>query len=148
MLTAAQLYTNDQVRAILTVSSADLTDKTLELYGLDDDLCIYLDKHIPEWESITDVKHIRLLKVFAKYYCASVTALTAPVFILKKMSDGNNEGQRSDKDGFRWLAEELKAKADEVLADLLEDLGLEVTTNLSLVGISSPARDVITDPRT
>lgn len=139
----------DQVRAVLTVSEADLPDDTLEQFGLEDELEDILDKRLPEWSGITIPKFERKLRIFTKYQAAAILALTAPIFVLKKMTDGANEGQRSDKDGLRWLVDELQGKADTVMDDLLEELGIEVgTTNVQLVGISTPSRDPITEPRT
>lgn len=139
----------DQVRAVLTVSEADLPDDTLEQFGLEDEVEDILDKRIPEWSEITIPKLERKLRIFTKYQAAAILALTAPIFILKKMTDGSNEGQRSDKDGLRWLADELQGKADTVMDDILDELGIEVgTTNVQLVGISVPTRDPVTDPRT
>lgn len=143
-----ELLDLDVVRNVLTVSESDLPDHILEDYGLEDEIAILLDKFVPDWESLdeaVDSKTIRKLRVYTKYKAAAIVAVTAPVFILKKSTDGNNEGQRSDRDGFRWLADELNAKADKVMADILEE---DVSSYLfSLTSAVSPSRDVITEAR-
>lgn len=138
----------DQIRAVLTVSEADLPDEVMEDFGLEDEIEDILDVRVPLWSEIALPKLQRKLRVFVKYKAAATLALMAPVFVLKKMTDGANEGQRSDRDGFRWLAEELDAKAEKALAGLLEELDVEVFTGYSeLVGVVNPLRDPITEPR-
>lgn len=137
-----------QVRSVLTVSPADLPDSVLEGYGLEDDLQADLDRRLPQWETLTTDSHLRQLRMYVKYRAAALIAVTAPIFVLKKSSDGSNEGQRSDRDGFLWLADELNAKADEILADMLEELDLTIGVEpFELVGKSTPSRDPITEPR-
>lgn len=138
----------NQIRAVLTVSEADLPDEVMEDFGLEDEIEDILDDRVPKWTEIVLPKLQRKLRVFVKYKAAATVALMAPVFILKKMTDGANEGQRSDRDGFRWLAEELDAKAEKALAGLLEELDVEVFPGYSeLVGVVNPLRDPITEPR-
>ena len=138
----------DQIRAVLTVSEADLPDEVMEDFGLADEIEDILDDRVPSWSEVVLPKLQRKLRVFVKYKAAATIALMAPVFVLKKMTDGANEGQRSDRDGFRWLAEELDAKAEKALAGLLEELDVEVFTGYSeLVGVVNPLRDPITEPR-
>lgn len=138
----------DQVRSVLTVSPVDLPDEVLEGYGLEDDLAADLDARLPSWETLNDSSHLRSLRMFVKYRAAALIAVTAPVFVLKKSTDGSNEGQRSDRDGFLWLAENLNARANAILSELLEELGEDVEVEpFELVGKSMPARDPITEPR-
>lgn len=138
----------DQVRSVLTVSPVDLPDEVLEGYGLEDDLAADLDSRLPSWETLNDSSHLRSLRMFVKYRAAALIAVTAPVFVLKKSTDGSNEGQRSDRDGFLWLAENLNARANAILSGLLEELGEDVEVEpFELVGKSIPARDPITEPR-
>ena len=143
-LILSDLLNLDTVRGVLTVSEADLPDEVLENYGLEDEIGMLLDRNVPNWEEIDDSSKERKLRVYVKYKAAAIVAVTAPVFILKKMTDGNNEGQRSDRDGFRWIADEFNAKADEVLTDLLE---LETSTGFVITSAVSPTRDAITEPR-
>ena len=148
MLTIDDIFSPIQVRFLLTVSEADLPDEVLMQYGLEDELGARLDKKLPTWATLTDSGHVRSLRMYARYYCVSVVARLAPVFVLKKMTDGANEGQRMDKEGLRWLADELAGRADEILNDLLEDLDIDVPAEgVQLVGRVVPLRDPITDPR-
>ena len=148
MLDISDLLDLDQVRAVLTVSEADLPNETLEDYGLEDELEDILDRRLPTWSEIDKPKLQRKLRIFVKYKAAATIALMAPVFLLKKMTDGANEGQRSDKDGFRWLADELNGRAEEAMADILDELGEELVYGVGeLVGKSEPLRDPITEPR-
>lgn len=148
MLTVDDILSPLQIRVVLTVSEADLPDEVLLGFGLEDELEDVLDKKLPTWEGLSERTHVRKLRMFSKYYCASVVARQAPVFILKKMTDGANEGQRSDRDGFRWLADELAGRAAGILDDLLEELDLkEGSDPVELVGRVIPLRDPITEPR-
>lgn len=141
------LTTTTQVRHVLTVSEADLPDSVLHGFGLEDDLQADIEQWLPEWEAITEEKHIRRICLYAKYFCAGTIALMARVFILKKATDGSNEGQRSDADGFAELAELLLGKADQHRLALQEDLGVETVRAYTLVSRLSPDRDVITQAR-
>lgn len=137
-----------QVRAVLTVSEADLPDTVLEDQGLEDDLAEELHSWIPEWEALTEEAPKRKLRLFAKYYLAGTVAGMATVFVLKKMTDGSNEGQRSDKDGYSHLASILLHRASGIKAELLEEL--DQVPEMSIPTITSrvtPARDVITEGR-
>lgn len=146
------LTTTEQIRAVLTVSETDLPDEVIDTYGIDDDLAEALEGSIPTWEGIIvtpDTKNSRRLRLFAKYYCAATLAVMAQTFILKKDTDGSNEGQRSDKDGFAWMAPALLAKANGYVLLIQEDLGTapEAVSPVSLMTRVVPDRDVITQPR-
>lgn len=148
MITISDLLVIAQVRNVLTVSEADLPEEVLVGFGLEDELEDVIASKIPTWSEISVPSQLRKLRLFTKYKAAAIVALMAPVFILKKMTDGSNEGQRSDRDGFRWLAEDLGAKADSLMEELLEDLGMAVTVlPFELVGRVTPERDPITEPR-
>lgn len=142
------LTSSDQIRSVLTVSQADLPDETLDAYGLEDDLAVDLDNWATDWSSIVDVTQARLLRLYAKYFCAGTVAATAPVFVLTKMSDGDNEGQRSGNEGFLWLSKALLAKAAGYRSQLLEVLGTaQAVSSVPLLSRVPPARDVITQAR-
>lgn len=149
-----ELTTTEQIRNVLTVSKADLPDQVIEGYGLEDDLGAVLDKALPGvWEPIVASglpgKQLRLLRLFAKYFCAGSLAKTAQVFVLKKITDGSNEGQRSDKDGWLWLSATLLGQATAALDELVDDLGLTPPDVVPYSQISRvvPSRDPITTPR-
>lgn len=149
MILLPELISPAQIRSILTVSEADLPDETLSGYGLEDDVAIFLDSKLTAWEDFDAVPTLhRKLRVLVKYKAAAIVAVTAPVFILKKMTDGSNEGQRSDKDGFVWLQAKLEAKVQESLDGILDELGTNYDNyTISFVGRSIPSRDPITEPR-
>lgn len=148
MINISELVDPFQIRSVLTVSEADLPNEVLIGFGLEDEVADVLDRLVPTWAEIIDPKQLRKLRLYSKYKAAAIVAVMAPVFILKKMTDGSNEGQRSDRDGFRWLAEDLGKRADAIMDELLEDLGLAVTVEpFELVGRVIPERDPITEPR-
>jgi len=145
---ALSLTSFSQIRGVLTVSEADLSDEGLESYGLGDDLAVDLDEWLEGWELITDEKQTRLLRLYAKYFCAATVAATAPVFVLTKQTDGANEGQRSGNEGFRWLADSLMAKALSYRDKLLELVGEPVSTGeMVFAARVIPTRDPVTEPR-
>lgn len=148
MTSISDLLNLSQVRSVLTVSPSDLPDSVLESYGLEDDIEAILDSRLENWREFEDVKHLRSLRLFTKFKAASIVAVTAQLFVLKKNTDGSNEGQRSDKDGFLWLSKSLSDRADAVMGELLEDLELSGEgVSFDLVGKSVPTRDPITEPR-
>lgn len=135
-----------QIRAILTVSTADLPDSVLLDYGLEDNLRADLLSWVPTWTAITDSQQETLLRLYAKYFCAAQVAETASVFILTKKSDGNNEGQRSE-DGLEKLASRMRVQAGKYRAQLAKLLDSGSTTTYSPVARVTPSRDVITEGR-
>lgn len=147
------LTTIAQIRSVLTCTEDDIEDSVIETFGLEDDLGRYLDV-VPGWEAMKDdpdaTKHFRSLRLAAKYFCAGTIGKRAQVFILKKSTDGSNEGQRSDKDGWAWLAEGLLGDAQAIIDQLLEDLGAapEPVAPMSVISISIPTRDPVRTPRT
>ena len=138
----------DQIRGVLTVSPADLPDSVLIPYGIEDDLAAELMTWVPGYASLTDENQLRLLRLFSKYFCASIVAGTAQVFVLTKASDGSNEGQRSDADGWAWMSNSLKQKAAGYKAQLLTALGTSAAgPRITLVSRVTPTRDPITEAR-
>lgn len=144
----------NQIRGVLTVTESDLDDSTVQDFGLDDDLAQFLDG-VVGWEAIAmdktepPVKNLRRLRRAAKYFCAGMIAKRAQVFILKKETDGSNEGQRSDKDGWLWMSEQLLSDAAKALEEVLLDQGKVVDPLLpySVISVSVPTRDPVKTPR-
>lgn len=144
----ADLVVPTQIRGVLTVSESDLPDETLQAYGLADDLGENLDSWLTGWESITDDQQARLLRLYAKYFCAATVAATAPVFVLTKQTDGSNEGQRASSEGFRWLAGELRARAELYKGKLLALVGQSVEVEgMTFASRVTPGRDPVTEAR-
>ena len=145
------LTTTSQIRAVLTVSETDLPDEVIEGYGLDDDLGSLLDKNLPTWSAVAEASgpNARRLRLVAKYYCAGTIARMAQLFVLKKDTDGSNEGQRSDKDGWMWLATSLLGQAEKYLNEIKDDLSLPQADAKTFTVFSRviPTRDPITEPR-
>lgn len=151
------LTTTSQILAVLAVDDTDIDAEKIEAQGLDDDLGAQLDEALPGvWEGLADGTgpkasdaRLRKLKLVAKYFCAGTVARMAQVFILKKDTDGSNEGQRSDKDGWLWMSDRLMESANKHLADLLTDLEMVPATALPYTMFTRviPDRDPITEPR-
>jgi hypothetical protein len=151
------LTSTAQILAVLTVDDTDIDAEKIEAQGLDDDLGAQLDEALPGiWSGIADgtgteftVERQRKLKLAAKYFCAGTVARMAQVFILKKDTDGSNEGQRSDKDGWLWMSQRLLETANKHMGDLLKDLKLVAPTAMpyQMFVRVVPDRDPITEPR-
>lgn len=151
------LTSTAQILAVLTVDDTDIDAEKIEAQGLDDDLGAQLDGALPGiWSGIADStgpkaspERLRKLKLVAKYFCAGTVARMAQVFILKKDTDGSNEGQRSDKDGWLWMSDRLMETANQHLSDLLKDLELvpETAMPYRMFVRVTPDRDPITQPR-
>lgn len=147
-MTILDLTTFDQIRGVLTVSSADLPDSVLAAYGLEDDLGADLDAWATGWTAVVEPGQSRTLRLYAKYFCAGTVAKTAQVFVLTKASDGSNEGQRSDADGFLWLSEMLMKKASGFQEQYLASLGtLVASERVTFTSRVTPTRDPITQAR-
>ena len=145
------LTTTEQILNVLTVDEEDLSQDQIDGYGLIDDLTIDLVSQLPTWADVlatgSPVNQARL-RSYAKYFCAGTLAVSAQVFVLKKATDGNNEGQRSDKDGWEFLSLKFLSKAQAFMDDLLDDLGLTPSVTITpIIGRVIPDRDVITEPR-
>lgn len=145
----AYLPTNAQIRSTLTTSESNLPDEVLDDYGLDDILSENLDKLVVGWQTASTERAERLLRLYSRYFCAGTVAITAQVFILKKETDGSNEGQRSDKDGFAFLAQAMFNQAGAYLSELLDEMGLPQPEAVVpvLFSRSIPDRDPIVEPR-
>ncbi len=143
-----QLIDYATLRAVLTVSESELPDSVLQSFHVEDDVASELDERVPGWANTADGKQLRQLRLFAKYAAGAQIATTASVFILKKETDGNNEGQRSDKDGFAYISVKLREKAESALLKLLALKGTAPAAGTTaLLDRSPPNRDVITEPR-
>jgi len=147
------LTTTEQIRGVLTTSPSNLPDATIASFGLEDDLTVMLDGSVPDWQVVQTAGsegQQRLLRLIAKYFCAQQLALTATLWVLKKETDGSNEGQRSDKEGYTYLATVFGAKVIKYLGLILDDLGIVQPTPAPMVFMSRlvPGRDPITQPRT
>jgi hypothetical protein len=148
------LTTNDQIRALLTIEDDELPDEILDAYGFEDDLADALDVAVPTWPAIVaslepaDARKQRRLRLFAKYFCAGTIAGMAQVFMLKSKTDGSNKADRSDKDGWEFIALALLNKAQGYIALITDELGTTpVTPVFSMIARVVPDRDVITTPR-
>ena len=151
------LTDTQQILAVLAVDDTDIDAEKIEAQGLDDDLGAQLDGALlGVWEGVADetgaeytAARLRKLRLVAKYFCAATVARMAQVFILKKDTDGSNEGQRSDKDGWLWMSERLMETANGHLKDLLTDLELVPATAapFQMFVRVTPERDPITTPR-
>jgi len=140
-----------QIRAVLTVSDADLPDETIEGYALEDDLGNKLDRDLPTWAEVLAANgaNARRLRLMAKYFCAGTVARMAQIFVLKQDTDGSNAGQRSDKDGWMWVSASLLSQAEGYLTEIMDDLGLtqDVAKPYTMFSRVIPTRDPITEPR-
>lgn len=140
----------DQLRGVLTVSTADLPDRVLAPYGLEDDLEADLLGWLPEWQSYADgeAREARLLRLYAKYRCASWVAASGQNFTLTQFTDGANAGQRSDTEGFQELRRHLEGRANQYRKQI-EDLLSAVTADRfrPAMGAANPSRDPVTEGR-
>lgn len=143
------LTTFDQLRGVLTVSKADLPDKVLAPYGLEDDLQVDLDGWLENWQQVrdSDDRPATLLRLYAKYRCAGWVAASGQNFTLTQFSDGANQGQRSDTEGFQKLREHMEGRANHYRQQLETLIHQTTATVLPVMGIASPGRDPVTEGR-
>lgn len=151
MSSVLELTTFDQIRGVLTVSSADLPDSVLLAYSLEDDLQVDMERWLSEWQAVRDGTEARqktLLRLYAKYRCAALVAASGQNFTLQRFTDGSNEGQRSDIEGFQLLRAHMESRA----ASYREELEGVLSTSLSsepvaIMGVASPNRNPVTEGR-
>lgn len=141
-----------QVRAVLSVSGADLPDARLAAYALDDDLGVELDSWVEDWQALLAAgeRPAQLLKLYAKYQCAAWVAVAAQNFTLQQLTDGANAATRSTNVDFDHLREHLAGRAAyyrELLQDLLETQEGEGGTGLTVLSRVTPSRDPVTEGR-
>ncbi len=142
------LFDHAALRAVLTVSESELPESVLCSYNVEDDVTVELNRRVTGWQDIAEDDQLLCLRLFAKYFAASVVATTASIFVLKKETDGNNEAQRSDKDGFAYIAPALREKAEAALRMLFDLQGVESETAApALLDRVVPTRDIITQAR-
>jgi hypothetical protein len=151
MSSVLALTTFDQIRGVLTVSKADLPDRTLTGYGLEDDLTIDLEDWLGEWSAVADAGTDRqkmLLKLYAKYRCAAWVAASGQNFTLTQFSDGANAGQRSDTEGFQELRAHMEGRAGHYRRMLDEELeSVAAAERPPLMGRVRPSRDPVLEGR-
>lgn len=139
----------EQLRGVLTVSTADLPDRVLAPYGLQDDLEADLLVWLPEWQDLdSGSRESRLLKLYAKYRCAAWVAASGQNFTLVQFTDGANAGQRSDTEGFQELRRHLEGRANQYRQQI-EDMLSTVPEDRfrPAMGGASPTRDPVTEGR-
>lgn len=139
----------NQVRGVLTVSQRDLPDATLEGYGLADDLDVDLESWLGDYATklAGNQRLNKLVKLYAKYRCAAWLAASGQNFIYTQMSDGTNQAQRSDTEGFQALRHHLESRAGLYQQKANEELSQETATLLPMFGGVTPTRDPVTETR-
>lgn len=152
MSTVLDLTSFDQIRGVLSVSSADLPDDVLAPLTLEDDLSDDLEGWLSDWESVrdgTDAKQARTLRLYAKYFCASVVAVSGQNFMYTQMTDGANGAQRSDAEGYQTLREKLEQRAQKYRDKLEQQTSGQSGGGSSepLFGRAIPSRDPVTEGR-
>lgn len=151
MTTILDLTNFSQIRGVLAVSVADLPDDILEPLALEDDLADDLGTWLEGWEGIRDggdESLARALRIYAKYRCASVVAVSGQNFMFTQMTDGANAAQRSDTEGYQALREALEARAQQYKDRILGALEpAEEESYPTLFGVVTPSRDPVTEGR-
>lgn len=152
MSSILDLTSFEQIRGVLTVSPADLPDEVLQAYSLEDDLMVALTEWLTEWEDVQASGTARqklLLKLYSKYRCAALVAASGQNFTLKKFTDGANEGQRSDTEGFQKLRDHMESRASSYKKKLEDELSTALSTpNRTIMGVASPTRNPVSEGRT
>lgn len=140
----------DQIRGVMTVSTADLPNEALAHYGLEEELKDDLFTWLETWEAIlaADAREANLLKIYAKYRCAGWVAASGQNFTLKQFTDGANAGQRSDTEGFQELRRHLEGRANlyrkriEELVNVIQEVPFRAA-----MGIVNPSRNPVLEGR-
>lgn len=153
------LTSSEKVRASMGLSGRDLPDAVMDQMDIADELQVVLESWLPDWEShlatgaaeaasAVEKGLLRTLRVYAKYQAAAILAVSAQNFVLERLSDGENEGQRN-LEGIAGYRHVLQSKADEhrVLIENVLDSQRQADLVLTLFGVSVPDRDPVTEGR-
>lgn len=150
-MTVLDLTSFDQIRGVLAVSPNDLPNEILEPYGLEEDLEVDLSGWVGDWQRIRDSGAARqqmMLKLYAKYRCAAWVAAAGQNFMFTRFTDGANEGQRSDAEGFEKLKNHMESRAASYREQLEESLSPTYSASrTTLFGRVTPGRDPVTEGR-
>ena len=147
-MAVTNLINFDQIRSVLTVSKSDLPDSVLQSYSLGDDLLIELMSWFPDFESNVDELVAAKLRKFSKLFCAATLATTAPVFVLSRITSGDNTTERGSSDSLLYLRDSLLSQANSVKLDIMSSIGLgSGSEDIVMVSVNKPYRDVITEAR-
>jgi hypothetical protein len=143
------LTSSNQIRGVLTVSVRDLPDSVVEDYDLATDLEVDLEGWLGDYTTTLagDAALAKLVKLYAKYRCAAWLAASGQNFLYTQMSDGTNQAQRSDTEGFQTLRLHLESRALFYRQKADEQRSEATAANVTLLGRATPTRDPVTETR-
>lgn len=143
------------LRATVGMSEADADDAVVSSLNLQDEVEISLQGWLPDYSAIIadtwsggtaeqrDFILIRL-KAWTKYFAAATLAVSAPGLLLRRLTDGENEGQRFDNVKPEQIADRLFAKASDFREAIENELDTEeAAATFSMFGVVSPNYDPV-----
>lgn len=143
----------DQIRSSVGgMDNFDMPDSILASWGLEDEVEVDLSGWYPDYDKVNlqeSSKQATLLRVYIRNFAAAICCRVGFGFINKSWTDGNGKWERFEGD-WDTLSKELASKAEQVKQRILTELGIAATTaslRPTMLGISSPDRDPVTEPR-
>ncbi len=145
----------DTVRALLGLTLEDVDDTALSSFLVEQDVTLDLLKWFPDYTTVLDSSYpdqskLALLELslnaYIKYYSAWIVSFALEGMMLKKLTDGENEGQRSDKINYQQIRDNLRIKAELLKKDISEAVAPDISVSqLSLFSVVTPSYDPVTN---
>jgi hypothetical protein len=109
---------------------------------------ILVDADDPNDETHAADKLIKL-KAYARYYCAWLLLLSGDLMFVERVSDGQNEGQRSKRQDYEAMIDRLAGRMEKFKTALLQIYNPAITySSPVLFSSASPTYDPVTNTNT
>jgi len=106
---------------------------------------LLVDAEDPNDDTHAADKLIRL-KAYARYYCAWLLLLSGDLMFVERISDGQNEGQRSKRPDYEAMIDRMAGRMEKFKTALLQIYSPAITYNSpALFSSASPDYDPVTN---
>lgn len=160
MIPILELTTSNAVRAILGVDEEELPDQVFLSLNLEDLLYVDIAGWLPAGSSLdsfvrdgvdaargTEARLIWVrLSAYSQAFCAHFLLIGQSNWRLIRLTDGNVDERRAEQQGLDDMRRRLEGLMGLHREGLLELLSADLSTSgFSLIGISSPTSDPVTN---
>lgn len=152
-VTLEDLTSYSQVLAVLGIDTSELPEETFEARGLWDELSIDIatwlpvpdtvDSLIQAAENATDTTSADLklhwLKMYSRYFCAWLLMQSGDLLLSERISDGQNENQRSRRPAYDALIDRFFGLKEKCKTAILTLYNPEISATRSVATLFSAA---------
>ena len=147
---------SDAVRTALGVSDEELNDEYIE----SSEVAIELQEDLADWCSLSisdlidnfesstpdadKLRQLRLISLYAKYFCAYTIAQAADLLFVERQGDGQNDSQRSRRTSYNDLLNRLSASMNKYRDMVNASAGDPVSSPASVFSGVIPGFDPVT----